>query len=105
MHVGEYGSVLTLETGIDLTGVDDYWLVLVPPDQVAVEVVKAKLTIGSPATDGKLSYTVEAGVITQEGTWTAQVFLKWDGTPGQGLVSDVASFEVGESIVTPFWSR
>lgn len=104
MQLGEYGSVITVETGVDLTGINDYWLVLLPPDQVAVEKDKLKLTVVSPATAGKISYTVEAGVLSQEGTWTAQVFLKWTA-PAQGLVSPPATFEVGESIVTPFWSR
>ena len=81
LKLGEYGRVLAVDAGVDISTADSYAIEFTKPDRTVVEVT-AELGIVELIVDDKdgvsqtyaaneyVTYTIEAGLIDQTGRWT-----------------------------------
>ena len=74
-YVGDTGTLINVETGIDLSGVVTLRLDLTKPDGNTVAWVS---TVKSDDTS-VAEYTVQANDFDIAGAWTGQVYAFWDG--------------------------
>ena len=101
VQVGEFGFLIDLQVDIDITGIDDYRLVIKRPDNSVISRLSSDLNLVAN-NPGLLTYAVQDGDLTIEGLYEAQVFMGWD-SPAAGLISPIASFYVYSDLATAFW--
>ena len=92
------GLVITLavkdEAGaaLDLTTATTTQIILKPPQGYPIT---KTATVPSPATDGKVRYVTEAGVLGVPGKWRAQAFV---AVGGNEYYSTTIEFQVGANL-------
>ena len=96
MHVGDYGTVLTYQlremgTGaiIDLTTMVSCSLVFTTPGDSTV--TKTATKKNPPGTDGRVTYTMEQGLLTTAGFWKVKAVVVF---PSSRWTSSIDMFEV-----------
>lgn len=102
MNVGEYGVKFRVGTGFDLTAATGLALSFTKPDEVVLDVsTGVTVGVGTIVTPvGTLpsgtwaEYVWLVGQVDQSGTWTVR--LIYDDATGQHLISELATFVVGE---------
>jgi hypothetical protein len=99
IQAGATGMVITLtvqdEAGVavNLTTATTTEIILKPPQGFAIT---KTASVVSPATDGKIRYVTEAGVLGVPGKWKAQAFVALSG--GAEYYSTTIDFVVGANL-------
>lgn len=99
IQAGATGMVITLtvqdEAGaaVNLTTATTTEIILKPPQGFAVT---KTASVVSPATDGKIRYVTESGVINPPGKWKAQAHVILSG--GSEYWSTIFEFQVGANL-------
>jgi hypothetical protein len=99
IQAGAVGMAITLtvrdqdEAIVDLTTATTAQIILRPPQGFALT---KTATVVSPATDGKVRYVTEAGVLGAPGKWKAQAFVALSG--GAEYYSTTIDFTVGANL-------
>jgi len=99
IQAGATGMVITLtvqdEAGVavNLTTATTTEIILKPPQGFALT---KTASVVSPATDGKIRYVTESGVINPPGKWKAQAHVVLSG--GSEYWSTIFEFQVGANL-------
>lgn len=86
-YIGEIGTEILVDTGVDITGATDTKIQCKKPDGT---IVAWTATISGTT---KLKYTIISGDFNQSGTYTLQASLILTGWTGRG---ETATFDVDE---------
>lgn len=99
MQVGQYGTSLILNLGIDITGIISYAIRIKRYNSTLID--RSSLDIGQnylyiiQNNPGQIKYIIQNTDLSMAGIYKIQTFLRFnDSSRNEGLVSDIVSFTV-----------